>query len=187
MLTLLTPATVEPVTAAEARLAARFDGSDLDAFIAGAISAARSQAEQITGRRYAVQTLRDSWVDWPTAADVLYVHAATACAISYWTGSAFAVLSPANYVFDVSADGRGTVIASVTGTSLPALAARPVGPRVRIDLTAGASPAAVPEAVKLYIKAQVAAWIKNPEAIASNTLARQPLFDSLLDAERLWV
>ncbi|MFG6457871.1 head-tail connector protein [Roseateles sp. BYS96W] len=175
---------VEPVTLAEAKLAARFDGDDLDALIAGAITAARESAEQITGRIYRPQVLRTELDDWP--ADAIAVSAATGCAIKYWTAGGFAALAGSAYAFAAGGiGGNGTVIAPAIGASWPALADRAAGPRVQIDLTAGpASPASVPEQVKLYIKATVAAWVRSPEAMTSTSLAPNPLHERLLDAER---
>ena len=61
--------------------------------------------------------------------------------------------------------------------------ARPAYPA---HCTAGpAAPADVPEKVKLYIKANVAAWIKTPEATATGALALNPLFERLLDSQEL--
>ena len=185
MLTLISLSGLEPVTLAEAALAARVDGPELDAFILGAITSARESAEQITGRAYRPQVKRESLVDWPTKP--IAVHAATACAVSYWSGSAWVTLAEAAYVFVPADSGSGTVLAPALGTSWPTLGAIAAGPRVRIDLTAGpASPVDVREAVKLYIKASVAAWIKSPEALTGDRLQRNPLFDSLLDEQRLW-
>lgn len=188
MLTLITPPSTEPVTVAEAALAARVDGPELNSLIASAITAAREQAQQITGRLYGVQEQRASLADWPAITDGIAVHAATAVAISYWNGAAWANLPSTEFVFAPGgcADVR-TALAPALGKTWPVLGAVALGPRVRVDLTAGVPPEQTPESVKLYIKAQVAAWVKNPEALASGNLARNPLFDSLLDAERLWV
>jgi uncharacterized phiE125 gp8 family phage protein len=174
----------EPVTLAEAKLAARVDTSDLDSLIGGLITAAREQAEQITGRAYRPQVLREELADWPAVDDVIAVYAATACAVTYWNGSTWAALSGAAYVY--APDGNGTVLAPTLGTDWPTLPERAAGPRVRIDLTAGpAAPADVSEQVKLYIKASVSAWVNNPDAIGKPVTAN-PLFERLLDAERLY-
>lgn len=183
MLTILETTGVEPVTLAEAALAARVDGADLNDLITGAISAARQQAEQITGRHYRPKVVRASLASWP--GDRLPVNAPSACAISYWSGSAWLDLAPSAYVW--APDGSGVVLAPALGASWPVLGPVAAGPRVRIDLTVGpAAPADVPDAVKLYCKALVAAWIKTPEALVGGSLQRNPLFDVLLDGERLW-
>jgi hypothetical protein len=183
MLTILETTGVEPVTLAEAALAARVDGADLNDLITGAISAARQQAEQITGRHYRPKVVRASLASWPT--ERLPVHSPSACAIAYWSGSAWLDLGPAAYVW--AAEGSGAVLAPALGTSWPTLGPVAAGPRVRIDLTVGpAAPADVPDSVKLYCKAQVASWVNNGEALISQQLLSNPLFERLLDGERLW-
>lgn len=177
----------DPVTLAEAKLAARLDAteSDLDAMILGLITAAREQAEQVTGRCYRPQVLRAELVDWPAADDVIPVYAATDCAVTYWNGTDWVGLSSAAYVY--AAHGRGTVLAPLIGTSWPTLADRPVGGRVRIDLTAGpAASAAVDESVKLFIKAAVSAWVNNPDAASTQALEVSPMFERLLDGQKLY-
>ena len=183
---LLTAPTAEPVTLAEAKLAARIGDTDaFDLVVPGLIVAARQMAEQQTGQLFMQQTWRAELVDWPAATDVLHVYRASAAVVTYWTGTAWASLSGASYMFD--ALGSGTALAPVTGGAWPALVDKPVGPRVRVDLTAGAtSAAAVPECVKLYIKALVAWWIDNPSAGTPGSLQEAPFLRALLDPVRLW-
>lgn len=186
MPTTISTAGSEPVSVAEAKLAARVDTSALDDLIAGLITAAREQAEHITGRIYREQVLREELVDWPSSTDVIAVNAATAAAVSYWTGSAWSSpMSSDSYVFAPGGiGGNGTVLAPAAGASWPSLVERPVGPRVRVDLTV--APAPVPESVKLYIKASVAAWLANPEAASGKALEANPLFAPLLQSQRLY-
>lgn len=181
MLTLLTPPTAEPVTLAEAKLAAKVDGDEQDTLIAGFITAARQQAEQITGRLFGPQTWRVELVDWPSADQLLEVHAPTAVAASYRTGSTWTAVA-AN-AFEWAASGRGTVLAPVVGSNWPALATVAVGPRVRIDITAGEE---ADEQVRLYIMASVTHWIQNPAAAQAGTLVANPLFERLLDRAKVY-
>ena len=184
---LLTPPTIEPVTTAEAAIAARVSSGDaLEPMLPGLIAAARQVAEQQTGRQLMAQTWRVELADWPAADEMLHVHRATACSISYWTGSAWsAALSGTAFAFFPL--GTGTGVAPAVGTSWPTLGAVAGGPRVRIDLTAGAATAAdVPECIKLYIKALVAHWCNNPEAATSKSTAEAPFLSCLLDPVRLW-
>jgi uncharacterized phiE125 gp8 family phage protein len=178
--------TGEPVTLAEAKLAARVDGEDLDDLILGYITSAREQAEHITGRRYRAATLRHELVDWPRSTDAFPVHEATGCAISHWDGSGWVGLDAAAFVFAPGGIGNnGTVVAPLA--SWPQLGSRPAGPRVRVDITAGpASRASVPAQVKTFIKASVSAWVNNPDAVQGRALTVSPLFERLLDAQRLY-
>lgn len=177
----------EPVTLAEAKVGARLDADDhaLDDLVLGCISAAREQAEHITGRQYQDGVVRVELVDFPAPATVLPLHAPRACAVSYWTGSAWSVLDPASYVY--ASDAAGTMIASTSPAGWPVPGFAAVGPRVRLDFTAGPATAAdVPAAVKLYIKASVSAWVNNPDAADRKELRPNPLFERLLDGPRLW-
>lgn len=176
--------TSEPITLEEAKLAARVDADEtaLDLDIISQITAARQQAEQITGRRYVQTTERKEFASWPASTDLLHVYEATACAITWWDGAAWQPLDSAAYAFAPA--GSGTVIAPAVGASWPTLGTVAVGPRVRVDLTSGPSnPATAPDLVKLYIKATVAGWVNNPDAIGRAALTANPLFDRLLDRE----
>ncbi|MDT7836459.1 head-tail connector protein [Aquabacterium sp. OR-4] len=184
---LLNPPTAEPVTTAEAALAARISSGDaLEPMLPGLIAAARQVAEQETGRQLMEQTWRIELPDWPAADDLLHAHRATACAITYWTGSTWSqAMSASAFTFYPLSTGTG--VAPAVGASWPTLGAVAGGPRVRIDLTAGADDAAdVPECVKLFIKTLVAHWAYNPAAAAHNSLAEAPFLRALLDPVRLW-
>lgn len=188
MPTLQNTSGLEPVSVAEAIVAARLDsdaGAELTASISGAITAARRQAEHLTGRCYRPQVLRFELDDWPAADELLPVCEPTGAVISYWSGSDWLDLGAPAYAW--SPVGIRTGVAPATGTSWPVLGSRPVGARVRIDISAGpANPSAVSDCVKLYIKAQAASWVINPEAMSAKTMEPNPLFASLLDGEKLW-
>ena len=185
----------EPVTVAAAKLAASIDAdvTAWDTEIAVLISAAREQAEHITGRTYRTTVWREELTDWPAVDDAIRVYAATAVAVSYWTGSAWATMAPGTVDFAPGGiGGCGTCVAPVSGI-WPSLGDRSLGARVLIDLTAGPAvptpeggSVEIPAVVDRYIKAHVAAWRKNPEATASASLGAHPLLDRLLDSERLW-
>lgn len=185
MLTLLNPPTTQPVSVDEAKAWARVDGTAMDALIGGLIGTARESAEQITGRCYMSQVQRYTAADWPAADQAIKVHAVTAVAIEYWTGSAWQELAPDAFAFFEL--GPWTGVAPAVGASWPALGAVAGGPRVRIDLTAGAADADdVPDSVKTYIYAQVSNWVNNPDALVANVFMPNPQFGCLLDGERLW-
>lgn len=175
----------EPVTLDEAKLAARVDGAELDPFILGVIAAARAQAEQITGRVYRQRHFRFELEDWPEDGHRFTVHEPTACEVSYWNGTGWQQLVGSAFEFD--GIGSAAEIAPALDTSWPALARKAVGARVKVDFTAGpASRDNVDEAVKLFIKAHVAAWVDNPQALSSKQVELSPLLNHLLDEQRLW-
>lgn len=184
---LLTAPTAEPVTVDDARDALRIDDHRFDALLPGLISAARAVAEQELGRPLVQQTWRTEMADWPASTDVIPVHRATAAAVSYWNGSAWTTLSGSAYAF--APNGNGTSLAPALATSWPTLGEIAIGPRVRIDLTAGvatADAATVPECVKAFIVALVGQLIQSPELSASAAMTQNPLLPRLLDSERIY-
>jgi len=182
---LLTPPAVEPVTVTDAKLAARLDGAHWDTIVAGAITAAREVAEHETGRYFISQQRRLSLTDWPAATDKLPFHAATAVAISYWTGSAWAVLDPAAYVWAHA--WPDILIAPALTTSWPTLGEVALGPRVRVDVTLGAADAAgVPATAKRFIEALVTVMTSDPSLTASDALASSAYLPRMLDSLRLY-
>lgn len=183
----------EPVTRDEAKVAARVDNdlgatSSLDGLIDTLITTAREDAEDLTGRCYRPQVQLVELRDWPSSSDVLPVYRPTACVIRYWTGSAFATLAAGLYDFAPGGPGdTGTLIAPAAGQAWPVLPARAIGTRVQIELTAGpAAPADVPAGVRTYILASVAGWIDNPAALVDGRAVRNPLFESLLNGQKLF-
>lgn len=184
---LLTPPAAEPVEPDDAKLALRIDGTEFDDLLPALISSARQVAEQETGRAFISQVWRTELADWPATTDVLPVYRPSACAITYWDGATWATLAGAAYVFAPS--GRGTVLAPALTTAWPTLVDIAVGPRVRIDLTAGLAAASadnVPACVKQYITALVGQMIQSPDLSASQAAAAHPLLARLLDSQRLY-
>lgn len=185
---LLTPPIAEPVTVSDAKLALRIDDDRFDLLLPGLISAARALAEQETGRQLVEQTWRFERRDWPAENVVLPVYRATDATVSYWDGSAWDTVPGTDYVFAPDAQsGTGTCIAPVDGW--PALGELTIGPRVRIDLTAGvatADAATVPDGIKTFIIALVGQIIQSPELSAHAAVQAHPLLARLLDPWRLY-
>lgn len=183
----LTPPTVEPVEIDDAKLALRIDGTEFDAVLPGLIAAARQVAEQETGRAFVEQTWRAELDDWPTTDDEIRVYRPSACAVTYWDGAAWVALAGADYVF--AGINAGTRLAPALGTDWPALGDIALGPRVRIDLTAGVpadETASVPDAVATFITALVGQLIQSPQLTAVQAVQAHPLLARLLDDQRLY-
>lgn len=175
----------EPVSVAEAALAARVDAVDeLATLIASLITAAREGAEYITGRFYKSRVWVWKGTDWPR--DSLKATRASSVEVWYWDGTAMVELDPASYAWDEDPDGPGTVIAPQLGMDFPELPPKAAGARVRVELTYTILPSTVPECVKTYIKAQVSGWLNNPDAVSTRQMQIDPRLDRLLDPERTW-
>ena len=184
---LLTPPAAEPVEIDDVKLALRIDGDEFDLLLPGLIAAARQVAEQETRRAFIAQTWRAELDDWPAADEAIAVHRPTACAVTYWDGAAWVALAGSAYVYAPAM--RGTVLAPQLDTTWPALGDIAIGPRVRIDLTAGAAPASadtVPECVRTYITALVGQVIQSPALTASQAAQAHPLLARLIDSQRLY-
>lgn len=186
-LVLLTPPAAEPVEVDDVKLALRIDGDEFDVLLPGLIAAARQVAEQETGRAFIAQTWRAELDDWPSTDDEIRVYRPSACAVTYWNGSAWVTLSGAGYVF--AAINNGTRLAPALDTSWPDLGDIALGPRVRIDLTAGVAAASadtVPECVRAYVTALVGQMIQAPQLTATQAAQAHPLLARLLDSQRLY-
>lgn len=182
---LLTPPTSEPVTVAEAKLAARVDGTEFDQLLPGLIAGARAQAEQECGRHWAQQTWRTELEDWPASSTFIPLWRPTAAVVAYWNGASWATLAANQYV--VASVPGGVQVVPALSVSWPLLPTVAAGPRVRIDLTVGEPQAAtVPEGVKTYIKALVAWWLRAPEAAGGTQMVANPHLRALLHPWRVW-
>ena len=194
---LLTAPTEEPVSLDEAKFAARLTGSTaFDAMLPVYIQAAREIAENETCRRLMAQVWRLEMVDWPTAADLIPIHAASTVAISYWstTGEWIDLVipledgedPPARIAFAWADADPGLALAPLLGEDWPALGEVAIGPRIRVDITVGAADAAdVPAAAKAFITAMVAYWIENPQAYTDRPHMASPAALCLLDSIRV--
>ena len=185
---LITPPVSEPVTVADAKAAARLDGSHWDGIVASAIAAARQVAEHQTGLRLMQQVWRLELQDWPAPdANPTPMQAPTAVAVSYWsTGNAWVSLSAPSYVW-VAVD-QGLQLVPALGTSWPALGEVAAGPRVRVDVTLGVTDqAAVPPCVVQFIKALVSVMAADPTLTATDAMASSAYLPRMLDPARTYL
>lgn len=183
----LTPPAAEPVELDDAKTALRIDDDAYDALLPGLIASARQVAEQETGRKFVSQTWRTELADWPASTDEIAIYRPTEAAVSYWDGAAWVTLAANAYAFAPTA--RGTVLAPALNTSWPALGDIAIGPRVRIDLTAGVASvdaSTVPECVKHFIIALVGQMKDSPDLTALQATQASPLLARLLDSQRLY-
>lgn len=183
---LLTAPTVEPVTLDQVKFAARLTGSTaFDAMLPVYMQAAREIAEMETGTRWMQQQWRFECYDWPMTCDVIEINRPTAVAISYWsTALSWVAMEPGTFVWADS--DPGVVVVALAGQAWPTLGDVAVGPRVRIDVTCGATDVStVPAAIKTFIMAMVAYWIENPQAYTDKSHVATPAALSLLDSQRV--
>jgi uncharacterized phiE125 gp8 family phage protein len=176
----------EPVTVDEAKLAARIDGTAFDALLPGMIAGARQIAEQETGRKFITQTWRLDLADWPSCTGIRLERSPfiSVGLVQYWGGAGWLTLATSQYK---AVQGQFfTSIERELNVTWPTLVDA-VGHRVRVAFDVGyGNAAAVPECIKLYIKAMVTYWVQNPQAATERGYVPAPFLGSLLDPERVF-
>lgn len=179
----------ECITVEEAAQAARID--ELDAFgaqIGSLITSAREQAEIIVGRYFRSRSWMWKGVDWPSGVLKPLAGQLAGARVTYWNGSAMVELPSSVYAVEEACGRPGVEFAAQIGQVLPDLPPKPVGARVRIELTFTVDPNTVPDCVRTFIKAQVAGWINNPDGVSTKSLQVDPRLERLLDAAgRTWL
>jgi uncharacterized phiE125 gp8 family phage protein len=182
---LVTPPAQEPLDLATAKLWARIDGTALDPLIPGMIVAARQIAEQETGARLITQTWRQELDDWPAFLDTFALFPVQSVDLSYWNGSAWTAL--AGQAVSVR-DKFGVHVRQTVGGAYAPLVAT-TGPRVRADFVVGYGDDAtdVPQAIRQFIAAHVAYWVRNPEAALDRAMSPSPFLSALLDPFRTYL
>lgn len=170
----ITQPSVEPVSAAEIKDAARIDGSSLDAQIAALIPAFRRQAEHLQGRRLITQTVELVLDAFPSDEDIdlLLPDVQSITSVKYYdTAGVQQTLDPASYSLDSDSIPCWMLVVA----NWPATKDIANSVRVRYVVGYGAAAANVPDNTRLWIVAQVCSALDKQEP--------QPWIDRLLDAE----
>ena len=178
---LITAPTVEPVSLAEAKLHCKVDGTDDDTRLAILISAARSLAEQITGRAFAPQTWELVLDEFPDAFVLQHAPIVSITSLKYIdTTGVERTVDPSYYTLDL--DSKPGYLVPAYGYQWPATQQSINAVRVRYACGhATADPAL--SALKMWMLLAVATWYKHAEStteIKTGTLPRT-YCDGLLD------
>lgn len=189
---MITAPTAEPVTLADAKLVCGIDAdiTKWDTLITALISAARSDAEQQTGRTIAAarwERVLDAFPDsgialaWPVVTSVVSVK---------YVDTAGELQTLASTAYTLDADFLpGWVLPSAASPAWPDTLDTANAVRVQFD-TAWDAAVAVPEEVKSWIKMRVASLFKFREMVAAGvSVAELPRGhgDGLLDKWRLYL
>lgn len=179
-------ATVEPVSLPEAKEHLRVTHALDDALIAALITAARQVAENEIGRSLMTQTWEKTLDRFPEEIDLPYPPVQAIQSVEYLDeAGVLTLLAPASYTLDERSE---------PGWLLPAYdvdwpETQDVVNAVTVTYTAGyADAAAVPEAVKAWIKLHVGHLYENREAtVPAISIAPLPFLSGLLDGYRVVV
>jgi len=185
-LKLITPATLLPVTVAEAKLQARLDDDVLDTRVSAYITTATQMAEQITGRAIMPQTWELSLEEFPCEFELTRVPVVSVTSLKYLDFNGVQqILSSDLYTLDAADDFGEACVEPAYGTSWPI--ARCQSNAVVLRYLAGyADAASVPQSIRDWIILMVSAMVDNP-AIESNTQTYSLGFaDRMLDRYRVY-
>ncbi len=186
---LMSPPSGEPLTLPVVKQHLAAADPDLtadDAWITAAITAVRQYAEQETGCSLLTQTWRKTMDAWPACGEIL-LEKGPVTAISSITytdmGESPATWSSAEYVADLS--GQHARIAPRFGRVWPV--ALPQIGAIAVTFVAGyGDAAAVPEGIKLWMKARISALYENrDEWVVGKAVNAVPAIDSFLNAYRI--
>lgn len=183
-LKLYAPATLLPVTLAEAKIHLRVDVSDEDALITALIGAATQSAEHIMGRAIMPQkwqlmadSFHDIQLSMPTVTlvdSVKYVN----------TAGVLTTLDPSIYQVVTGSDYTASIVQSY-GQAWPVIRSQPEAIQV-IFSTGYADAASVPELIKSWIKLCLGALYENRELESGKQTYSLGFADRLLDRYKVW-
>lgn len=187
LLTLITPAAVEPVTLAEVKAHLRLSGTDDDALLTGLIAAVRQQAESLTGR-----VLVESVWEWSFdggLAGVVDLPLSPSTALVSLTMDGVAVDSGLYAFTPASTESHGSPLFA----TLEPVDEWPDGDEVVIRFKAGwpvTAPATptTPAAIKSWMLVRIATLYEHRESIVvGQSVANMPrdFVDCLLDPYRI--
>lgn len=184
--TLITAATQEPVTLAEAKLHCRVDGSEDDARITALITSARRLAEQKTGRAFAPQTWELALDEFPEAFMLLPAPITAITSVKYIDAAGVEqTLDPSGYQLDKDSLPGYLVPAYGTAWPSPRLQAN----AVRVRYTCGHAVAdSQLAALKTWMLVAIGTWHKHAEATVDGSLNELPrtYVDGLLDEYKVF-
>lgn len=187
-LKLITPASVLPVTLAEAKAHLRVDVTDDDTLITAMIMAAAELAEQHTGRAIMTQTWELTLDAFPDALELTRTPVQSITSIIYADSTGTnQTLSGSAYALDTADDYGHAYVVPAYGTSWPDTRDQVNAVAVRY-LAGYASAAAVPESIKSWIKLAVGSMYTNREStvVGSGAVLSLGFADSLLDRYKVW-
>lgn len=155
-----------------------------DPLLAALITAARRQAEDITGRALVTQTWTYRLDEFPVAAIGLPKPPLVSIASIKYLDVDGVLQTMATDDYEVYTSALLGLVTPAYGSSWPNT--REVPEAVRVEYTCGyGAAAAVPQEIKQWMLVQIAHWYANREASSVVKLEPLPFVDALLDAYRI--
>lgn len=175
-LKLITAASVLPVSLAEAKLACRFDGSELDSDITEMIVDAANLTAHEGGKELTQRTFEVSWDAFPDAVELTRIPVASITSVKYVdTAGVLQTLDPSAYALDNADDNGFAYVVPAYGTEWPAT--RDEINAVRVRYVAGyADAASVPSHLKRQVKIFVAMMLDDASIMADRIQAIEKVY-----------
>jgi len=190
-LIVITPPAAEPITVAEARAQCSIDGTEHDAVLALCIAGARAKCEGLTQKLLITRTVEQNLDAFPVV-DELQLRGSPAVSIvslTYTaTSGAAQALDPTAYTLDAT-DPAAPWLLPAYGTTWPATRDSINAVRVRYIAGFGASGAAVPADIRIWLLMTTAYLFSQREAMdATGRVTDIPsrFVDCLLDPWRAY-
>jgi uncharacterized phiE125 gp8 family phage protein len=172
---LVTAVTSEPVSVAEAKAHMRVDASDDDALIGALITAARLEAERITGRAMATQTWDLVLDEFPCANGIIILPLPPAQSITWVKyideDGVEQTLSSALYVLDTKSTPARLYPAY--DEEWPEVRCQPNAVTIRFVCGYTTAAAAIPAHAKLAINQMVAHWYEHRGEAITGTIVNE--------------
>ena len=161
-LKLITPASVLPVSLAEAKLACRFDATDLDSDITDMIVDAAALTAHEGGKELTQRTFEVTFDAFPDAVELTRIPVASITSVKYVDAAGvLQTLDPSAYALDNADDNGFAYVVPAYGTEWPAT--RDEINAVRVRYVAGYATAAdLPSHLKRQVKIFVAMMLDDP-------------------------
>lgn len=170
----------EPVTLAEAKLHLRVDSSDEDAYISALITAARQQAEHITGRAMVNCRYVQTEDQFPQAIKLRPGRVSQITELRFRDASGvLQILSSPCYTLDNAGEFIAWVYPS-PGYTWPSVWSHPNAVEVEFVAGFGATLADVPQSIKQWMLLTIAQWYSTREAAAERATEQPSTFYSAL-------
>lgn len=168
---LITPPAAMAVSLADARLAARADGDELDAEIITQVKAITEEAEHYCGRAFIEQTWRVTLDRFPDAIKLPNPPLISVEYVSFYdTSGVLQTIDPQDYQVDAASEPG--YIVPAPGKAWPATASRINAVEVQYKCGYGPTEASVPDSVKGYILAKVREYFAPPGTPKNEHLCR---------------
>lgn len=178
-LRLITPPVAPAVSLADARVAARLDGTALDAELERVVRAYTEEAEHITGRAFITQTWLLTLERFPDEIELPKPPLVSAAHVKYYdTDGVQQTPASAEYLVDLTGEPGRILLAP--GNQWPCTYPRTNAVEVQFTCGYGATDASVPDGIKGYILAKVQEHFAPPGTPKSEYLCR------LLDRFRVY-